>query len=69
VGGGVKFRTTIERSFAMGRIVVTEFVSLDGVMQAPGGERFKYQGWTFKFDRGENGNLRELCRRLAAAHG
>ena len=30
----------------MGRIVVTEFVSLDGVMQAPGGEDFKYPGWT-----------------------
>jgi dihydrofolate reductase len=38
----------------MGRIVVTEFVSLDGVMEDPGGaESFKYGGWTFEFDRGE----------------
>jgi dihydrofolate reductase len=38
----------------MGRIVVTEFVSLDGVMEDPGGaENFKYGGWTFEFDRGE----------------
>ncbi|HSI79634.1 MAG TPA: dihydrofolate reductase family protein [Solirubrobacterales bacterium] len=38
-------------------IVVTEFVSLDGVMEAPGGEPgFKYPGWTFEFDRGEDGN-------------
>jgi len=33
------------------RIVVTEFVSLDGVMEAPGGEPgFKYPGWSFEFD-------------------
>ena len=38
----------------MGRIVVTEFVSLDGVMEDPGGaEDFKYGGWTFEIDRGE----------------
>lgn len=40
----------------MGRIVVTEFVSLDGVMEAPGGEDFKYKGWSFDVDRGEEGN-------------
>jgi dihydrofolate reductase len=40
----------------MAKIVVTEFVSLDGVMQAPGGEDFKYPGWTFEFDRGDEGN-------------
>jgi dihydrofolate reductase len=39
------------------RIVVTEFVSLDGVMEAPGGEPdFKYPAWTFEFDRGDDGN-------------
>src|ERR1041385_1408055 len=38
----------------MGRIVVTEFVSVDGVMEDPGGaETFKYGGWTFEHDRGE----------------
>jgi dihydrofolate reductase len=40
----------------MAKLVVTEFVSLDGVMEAPGGEDFKYPGWTFAFDRGEEGN-------------
>ncbi len=39
------------------RIVVTEFVSLDGVMEAPGGEPdFKYPGWTFEHERGDDGN-------------
>jgi dihydrofolate reductase len=43
------------------RIVVTEFVSLDGVMEAPGGEpEFKYPGWTFEFERGDDGNQFKL---------
>jgi dihydrofolate reductase len=38
----------------MGRIVVTEFVSLDGVMEDPGGaEDFKHGGWTFEIERGD----------------
>jgi dihydrofolate reductase len=45
----------------MGRIIVTEFVSLDGVMEAPGGgEDYKHAGWTFKIDRGEEGNKFKL---------
>ena len=41
----------------MGRIVVTEFVSLDGVMEDPGGsEHSKHGAWTFKFNRGDEGN-------------
>jgi len=44
----------------MGKIVVTEFSSLDGVMEAPGGEEFKYKGWSFEFDRGEDGNQFKL---------
>jgi dihydrofolate reductase len=44
----------------MGKIVVTEFVSLDGVMEAPGGEDFKYKAWSFDFDRGEDGNQFKL---------
>ena len=41
----------------MGRIVVTEFISLDGVVEDPGGaEDYKYGGWSFQFDRGDAGN-------------
>lgn len=48
----------------MGKVVVTEFVSLDGVMEAPGGEDFKYPGWSFAFDRGEDGNQFKLQETL-----
>lgn len=35
----------------MGGIVVSEFVSLDGVMEDPGGaEGARHAGWTFGFD-------------------
>jgi dihydrofolate reductase len=41
----------------VGRIIVTEFVSLDGVMEDPGGsEQFKYGGWSFEFARGAGGD-------------
>jgi dihydrofolate reductase len=52
----------------MGRIVVTEFVSLDGVIEAPGGgEDFKYAGWTFEFDRGDEGNRFKLDETMNSA--
>jgi dihydrofolate reductase len=42
---------------SMGRIIATEFVSLDGVVEAPGGgEDFVYAGWSFEIDRGDEGN-------------
>jgi dihydrofolate reductase len=50
----------------MSKLVITEFVSLDGVMQAPGGEKFKYEGWTFEFDRGDDGNQFKLDEVLGA---
>jgi dihydrofolate reductase len=50
----------------MGTIVVTEFISLDGVVEAPGGEDFKYPGWSFAFDRGDDGNRFKLDETLAA---
>jgi dihydrofolate reductase len=51
----------------MGRIVVTEFVSLDGVIEDPGGsEDFKYGGWSFEIDRGAEGNQFKLDETMQA---
>jgi dihydrofolate reductase len=51
----------------MGRIVVSEFVSLDGVMEDPGGaEGTRHAGWTFRFDRGPEGDRYKLDEVLAA---
>ena len=45
----------------MGRIVATEFVSLDGVMEDPGGsEGFEHGGWTFQISRGDDGDKFKL---------
>jgi dihydrofolate reductase len=45
----------------MGRIVVTEFLSLDGVMEGPGGDDdFRHAGWTFQIDRGDEGGKFKL---------
>jgi dihydrofolate reductase len=41
----------------MGKLVVTEFVTLDGVFEDPGGaEGFDLGGWAFKFERGPEGD-------------
>jgi dihydrofolate reductase len=51
----------------MARIVVTEFISLDGVVEDPGGsEDFKYSGWSFEVDRGEEGNKFKLDETLGS---
>ncbi|TMK78680.1 MAG: dihydrofolate reductase [Actinobacteria bacterium] len=51
----------------MGRIVVTEFVSLDGVMEDPGGaESFRHGGWTFEINRGDEGDKFKLDEALSS---
>ena len=43
------------------KVVVSEFVSLDGVMEDPGGaEGYKHGGWSFKFKRGPAGDKFKL---------
>jgi dihydrofolate reductase len=51
----------------MGRIVVTEFMSLDGVVEDPGGsEDFEHGGWSFEIERGEEGDKFKLDETLEA---
>jgi dihydrofolate reductase len=41
----------------MGKVVVSQFVSVDGVMEDPGGaEGFEHGGWALQIDRGDEGN-------------
>ena len=41
----------------MGKLVVTEFVSVDGVFEDPGGaEAYEHGGWTFEYNRGDDGD-------------
>jgi len=50
----------------MGKLVVSEFVSLDGVVEDPGGsEQFERGGWAFKFERGPEGDKFKLDEVMA----
>lgn len=45
----------------MGRVIVTEFISIDGVIEDPGGsEDFEHGGWSFQFSRGDDGDAFKL---------
>lgn len=51
----------------MGRVVVSEFVSLDGVVEDPGGvEGFRHGGWSFDFQRGAEGDQFKLDETMHA---
>jgi dihydrofolate reductase len=51
----------------MGTVVVTEFITLDGVIEDPGGsEGFERGGWAFQFERGEEGDKFKLDELMTA---
>ncbi len=51
----------------MRKVVVSEFVSLDGVMEDPGGsEGWEHGGWSFQFERGDEGDKFKLDEVMAA---
>jgi dihydrofolate reductase len=50
-----------------GRIVVTEYITLDGVIQDPGGTgEYERGGWTFEYNRGDEGDKFKLDELKAA---
>jgi dihydrofolate reductase len=51
----------------MGKIVVSQFITLDGVTEDPGGaEDFPRGGWAFQFDRGDEGDRFKLDEVMAS---
>jgi hypothetical protein len=51
----------------VGRIVVTEYISVDGVVEAPSGtEEFERIGWTDAFSRGPEGDQFKLDETMAS---
>ena len=51
----------------MGRIIITEFISLDGIVEDPGGsEDFKHGGWSFEISRGDEGDKFKLDETMAS---
>ena len=51
----------------MAKVVVSQFVTVDGIFEDPGGsEEFERGGWAFQFDRGAEGNQFKLDEVLAS---
>lgn len=51
----------------MSKVVVSEFITVDGVIDSPGGEpEFERSGWAFKFDRGPDGEKFKFDELMAA---
>src|SRR5256714_13307700 len=51
----------------MGKLVVTEFITLDGVIEDPGGSETLDRGvWAFRFERGQEGDKFKLDETLDA---
>jgi dihydrofolate reductase len=51
----------------MGKVVVSEFITVDGVVEDPGGsEKFERGGWAFEFNRGEDGDRFKLDEVMAS---
>ena len=51
----------------MGNVIVSEFITVDGVVEDPGGsEKFERGGWAFEFSRGDDGDKFKLDEVMSA---
>jgi dihydrofolate reductase len=50
----------------MGKLVATEFITLDGVIDDPGGQHGGRGGWSFRFNRGDEGGRFKYEELMAA---
>jgi dihydrofolate reductase len=67
VAACMKTPESVTRRTEMRKVVVTEFITLDGTIEDPGGsEKSPFGGWAFKFDRGDDGNKFKLDETMAS---
>src|SRR5438477_8529205 len=51
----------------MAKLVVSQFITVDGVVEDPGGaEKFERGGWAFQFDRGPDGDKFKIDEVMAS---
>jgi dihydrofolate reductase len=59
--GGLRRRTRTEQEETVGKIIVSQFVTLDGVFEDPGGsEDHEHGGWALQIERGPEGDQFKL---------
>lgn len=59
--------TAWHRLPGMGKVIVSQFITVDGVAEDPGGaEGFERGGWAFEFSRGDDGDSFKLDEVMSA---
>jgi dihydrofolate reductase len=67
VGAGLQDKANRQGALTMSKVVVSEFITVDGVIDSPGGEpEFERSGWAFQFERGPNGDKFKFEELMAA---
>jgi dihydrofolate reductase len=50
----------------MANVIVSQFITMDGVVEDPGGESFDRGGWAFRYERGPEGDRFKLDEVMGA---